>query len=209
VTNSDYVEWTGEPITVKIPITRNNIPYKQTKKPKAFYVPAHCKEVINRLKLHGIRMEEIRARSSMELNVFRISDYLFSNTPTEGHVTVKSEYSVLKQKREFFPGSVKINLDQPLGDLAMCLLHPGSDDSFFRWGFFPGIFSRTEYLEQYVAEPLAARMLAEDPKLKAEFEEKKKNDPDFAKSTEAIYQWFYSRSPYYDSEWLIYPVAFE
>ena len=114
-----------------------------------------------------------------------------------------------KRKREFFPGSVKVVLDQPLGDLAMYLLHPGSEDSFFQWGFFPGIFTRTEYMEQYVTEPLAAKMLTEDPKLRAEFEEKKANDPEFANSPTAIYQWFYSRSPYYDSEWLIYPVAFE
>jgi hypothetical protein len=210
VTTSDYVVWTGKPVAaVRLPVTRSNFPDKETKKPKAFYVPAHCKEVIARLKLHGIQMEQITERSILELNVFRIADYKFSTTPTEGHITVTSEYSVLRQKREFFPGSVKIDLDQPLGDLAMYLLHPGSDDSFFRWGFFPGIFTRTEYLEQYVAEPLAAKMLAEDPKLKAEFEEKKKNDPNFAKSPVDIYQWFYSRSPYYDSEWLIYPVAFE
>ena len=154
-------------------------------------------------------MEQITERSIFELNVFRITDYEFSKTPTEGHITIKSDYTVLRQKREFFPWSVKVILDQPLGDLVMFLLHPGSDESFFRWGFFPGIFTRTEYLEQYVAEPLAARMLTENPELKKEFEEKKRNDPGFAKSPVAIYQWFYSRSPYYDSEWLIYPIAFE
>lgn len=210
VTNSDYVVWTGKPLPAKkIAVTRINFPDKQTRKPKAFYVPAHCKEVIARLKVHGVRMEQIAERSSLELNVFVISDYQFSKTLNEGHITVKSEYSVSKRKREFFPGSVKVVLDQPLGDLAMYLLHPGSEDSFFQWGFFPGIFTRTEYMEQYVTEPLAAKMLTEDPKLRAEFEEKKANDPEFANSPTAIYQWFYSRSPYYDSEWLIYPVAFE
>ena len=64
---------------------------------------------------------------------------------------------------------MKISTDQPLGDLAILLLEPQSPDSLLQWGFFNPIFTRTEYIEDYAVEPLAAKMLKEDPKLQAAF----------------------------------------
>jgi hypothetical protein len=49
----------------------------------------------------------------------------------------------------------------------MVLLEPLSKDSF-RW-VFPLFFQRTEYIEPYVMEPMAIKMLQESPELK-EFE---------------------------------------
>jgi hypothetical protein len=46
----------------------------------------------------------------------------------------------------------------------MVLLEPLSKDSF-RWGF-PLFFQRTEYIEPYVMEPMAIKMLQESPELK-------------------------------------------
>jgi hypothetical protein len=51
----------------------------------------------------------------------------------------------------------------------MVLLEPLSKDSFLD-GFFLSIFQRTEYIEPYVMEPMAIKMLQESPELKAEFE---------------------------------------
>ena len=63
-------------------------------------------------------------------------------------------------------------LPQPLGDLVMLLLEPASPDSYLQWGFMLEILQRTEYVESYVMEPLARRMLAADPELEAEFQRK-------------------------------------
>jgi hypothetical protein len=56
---------------------------------------------------------------------------------------------------------------------------------------------------------MAERMLASDPKLKAEFETKLRDDPKFAADPEARKRWFYERSPYYDDPYLLYPVGIE
>ena len=69
---------------------------------------------------------------------------------------------------------------QPLGLLAAAMLEPESPDSLLAWNFFPEILQRTEYIEGYAIAPLADRMLAADPKLRAEFEAKLKADPKFA-----------------------------
>jgi hypothetical protein len=89
------------------------------------------------------------------------------------------------------------------------LLEPLSPDSFLQWGFFPEIFNQTEYIEEYAIEPLARKMLASDEKLRNEFEQKKKEDPNFINNKQAVYQWFYKRSPFVDSRYLLYPVGIE
>jgi hypothetical protein len=96
-----------------------------------------------------------------------------------------------------------------LGILAALLLEPASPDSFFQWGFFSEIFQRTEYAETYVLEPLAEQMLAADPKLRVEFEERLATDGEFAASPHQRLTWFYERSPLLDPRWRLYPVGRE
>jgi hypothetical protein len=96
-----------------------------------------------------------------------------------------------------------------LGDLAVLLLEPESPDSFLQWGFFHEIFQRTEYVEGYVMEPMAERMLAEDPALREAFEQKLRDDEAFAGDPRERLQWFYRRTPYFDDRWGLYPVARE
>jgi hypothetical protein len=58
-------------------------------------------------------------------------------------------------------------------------------------------------------EPLAAKMLADSQALREQFYQKKKDDPAFGKNPDAILEWFYERSPYYDKTYLLYPVGKE
>jgi len=73
----------------------------------------------------------------------------------------------------------------------------------------PEILSRTEYIEGYVIAPLAERMMQDDIKLKAEFDAKLAAEPDFANDAEVRLQWFYERSPFFDQNYLRYPVGME
>jgi len=102
---------------------------------------------------------------------------------------------------------VVIDTDQPLGVLAVNLLTAESPDSFWSWGFFNSTLVVAEEPEEYVMEPMARKMLAEDPKLKAEFEQKLKDDKAFAKDAQARLQWFYQRTPFYDVNAYVYPVG--
>ncbi|MGB5369362.1 MAG: hypothetical protein WBN18_02945, partial [Flavobacteriaceae bacterium] len=73
--------------------------------------------------------------------------------------------------------------------------------------FFPSIFQRTEYIEAYVMEPMAQRMLEASPELKREFEQKKAGDRAFSTDPRAILTWFYGKTPYYDERYLLYPIG--
>jgi hypothetical protein len=64
-------------------------------------------------------------------------------------------------------------------------------------------------MEAYAIAPMAEKMLADDPKLKTEFEKKLKDDTAFAASPLRRLQFFYERSPFYDDRYLLYPVGRE
>lgn len=209
VTSSDYVRWTGKTITQTIPYKKFSRPGITVKRPKAYWVPATYRNVIERLAMHGIKMEKIAEPKTVDVELYRISDPKISAEPFEGHFTVTANVKPEQHNETYYPGSVRITTDQPLGDLLMYLLEPQSPDSFLAWGFFPEIFSRTEYIEEYAIEPLARWMLARDENLKAEFELKKKQEPDFVNDKTKVYQWFYERSAFYDTRYLLYPVGRE
>jgi hypothetical protein len=55
-------------------------------------------------------------------------------------------------------------------------------------------------------EPIARKMLEEDPKLREEFEAKLAEDEEFKNDPGARLNFFYERSPYVDRVERVYPV---
>jgi hypothetical protein len=142
--------------------------------------------------------------------MYRIEDARLMTAPFEGHIGIESCKAVPEKRREKFPtGSVRISTDQPLGEFVTVLLEPLSPDSFLRWGFYNEILSRTEYIDAYVIEPMAERMLKDDPKLAEEFMKELAEDKDFAASPTKRLEFFYQRTPFFDERWKLYPVGRE
>jgi hypothetical protein len=142
--------------------------------------------------------------------MLRLIDPKVSTRTNEGHVPITVTEVKTEQKDWTFPtGSVRVSTDQPYGDLAILLLEPQSNESFFSWGMFPEVLNRVEYIEAYAIAPLAEKMLAADPALKAEFEARLASDAVFAADGDARLAWFYERTPFYDQRFRLYPVARE
>jgi murein tripeptide amidase MpaA len=206
ISGDKVVRWTEEPKLYKnLPVIANTQPVITVTRPVAYYIPPQWTEVIERLSLHGVRMTRLNKPTSITAQQYQFSTPIFSSADYEGHQTVSAQTTSHKVSAHLPAGSVRIPTDQPLGDLAMLLLEPQAEDSLFYWGFFNTIFTRTEYIEDYAVEPLAAKMLSDNPPLKAEFEQALK-DPDFAQDSKARLRWFYERSPYYDTQYMKYPV---
>ena len=179
-------------------------------RPKAYWVPSYRSDLIERLRIHGIRMETLEAPRTVPVEMLRLDDPRVASRHNEGHVQV-AVTTVTPTRREWtYPGgSVRVPTDQPLGDVAVLLLEPQSNESFFAWGLFPEVLSRVEYIEGYAIAPLAEAMMAADPALKAAFEAKLVADPVFAADGDARLQWFYERTPFYDDHFRLYPVGRE
>jgi murein tripeptide amidase MpaA len=204
-----HVEWTGRPITMRMPIIASAKLAASVPRPKAYWIPAAWHDVIDRLAIHGIRFERIAQARSVNVEMYRMSAVKFGAEPYEGRVMVTATAAAEKCREVFAEGSVRVPTDQPLGDLAMLLLEPASPDSFFQWGFFNSTLQRTEYVEEYIMEPMAAKMMAEDPALAKEFEQKLINDAAFRLNPEERLQWFYRKTPFYDERAMLYPVGRE
>ncbi len=180
------------------------------KRPAAYWVPSYRKDLIERLKLHGLTVEPLAAAKTVQVEMLRLTDPKVATRANEGHVQIGVTQVASEARDWSFPaGSARVPTDQPLGDLAVLLLEPQSSESFFAWGMIPEVLSRVEYIEGYAIAPLAEKMMAADPALKAEFEARLAADPKFASDPEARLGWFYRRTPFYDDRHLLYPIARE
>lgn len=207
---TEEVRWLAKPAPAAIyPLYGSEAAVTVTP-PAAYWVSAADSVVIDRLKLHGIRVEVQEQPRTVTVDMIRIADPKLDSLPTERRVMVQAGgFTHERHQRTYPAGSVRVPTDQPLGTLATMLLEPQGEDSLFAWGFFPAILQRTEYIEGYVIAPMAERMMARDPALKAEFERKLAADPAFAADPQARLAWFYAGTRYYDSHYLLYPVGRE
>lgn len=202
-------EWLGTPVTGRVPLRRDSEIETSVPRPRAYWIPAAWQEVIAMLDLHGIPYERITAPREVEVTMDRLGEPKYEAAQFEGHVRVTAPATPERRRERFLAGSVRVSTDQPLGTLAVLLLEPSSPDSLFQWGFFNSILTPTEYVEGYIMEPMAERMLAEDPKLAEEFRLKVESDPAFRGDAKARLQWLYRRTPFYDDRARLYPVGRE
>jgi len=209
ITGTIQIAWTGVPVTLKIPLHLYTQPDREVSRPAAYWIPAAWTDVIKRLALHGLHLERMAKEQTVSVEMYRLEELTFATDPFEGRVRVTAAVKPEQRTQRFATGSVRLSTAQPLGDLAVLLLEPESPDSFFQWGFFHEILQRTEYVEDYVMEPMAQRMLTQDPQLREDFQKKLKEDQDFAANPRARLQWFYQKTPFHDDQWRLYPVARE
>ena len=207
---SSQVKWLGKAKRYDdLPVHPKNKPADIVTVPRAYWLMPEQFEVIERLANHGIQLETLKRPTTRSLEQLTAVNPEFGKTPYEGRMRVSAEFTSETRNIALPEGAVRVSTDQPLGMLAVALLEPKGKDSFFQWGFFNTIFQRTEYIEGYVVAPLARQMLAEDPALRKQFEQRLASDPAFKKDARARLRWFYERSPFYDQHYLRYPVLRE
>ena len=184
--------------------------------PGAYLVPAQWDKVIDVLRAHGVKMMPTTAAWSAEVDTYRCT-LKWAERPFEGHhvlggntpfgSTPPADCKPVREKLSFPAGSMVVPMDQRAAKVAIHWLEPQGPDSAVTWGLFDAVFEQKEYGEPYVLEKLAREMLANDPKLKAEFEEKLRTDREFAANAYGRLNWFYQRSPWWDARMGLYPVG--
>ncbi len=207
----DEIRWLGKPDPElwQMPFYASR-PTLTLARPKAYWVPSYRADLIERLRIHGVEMETLVEPRTVAVDLLRLKDPKISPQPNEGHVPITVSAVDVERRDWVWPaGSVRISTDQPLGDIVVLLLEPQSSESFFAWGMIPEVLNRVEYIEGYAVAPLADRMLAADPALKAAFEAKLAADPAFAADPDARLGWFYERTPFWDDRYRLYPIGRE
>lgn len=199
----------GTPQVWKIPLRDEIVPNTVIVAPKAGYiVPAeHANAVSRQLLVHGIDYTILATPvRSAATQAFIADKAQFSPGSLEGHQRVTLAGSWTPHATDIAAGSLFVPIAQAKARLLVTLLEPLSGDSMAAWGAFNNAFERKEYMEGYVAEEQARLMLARDPSLKAEFDQRLRNDPAFAANPNARLEFFYRRHPAWDANTNRYPV---
>jgi hypothetical protein len=194
------------PVRFQVPVRDELTVTATATAPAGWLVPAEWQAVIERLELHGIRTTRLAEARRIAGETTRFDSVEWAPRPFEGrHVLTKLSGRRVRETLDMVAGSVIVPAAQPRGGIALHLLEPDAPDALIRWGFFDAIFEDKEYAEPRVMERMAREMLAKDPALKAEFEEKLR-DPVFAGDARARLRFFYQRTPYFDQALNRYPV---
>jgi hypothetical protein len=196
-----------EPVDLTIPMYQTFRVRTAITPPIGYMVPVQWSDVIEVIREHGLQFKTLGKEVELEIESYRFVNVQWPAGPFEGRHMPSFDVMPVRETRKFAAGSLVILLAQPLAKLAMSLLEPQAPDSFVRWGFFNAIFEHKEYAEPYILETLAREMLAADPALGKEFQEKLTSDPAFAASSAARLEFFYNKSPYWDQQMSLYPVG--
>src|SRR5947207_12981289 len=106
-------------------------------------------------------------------------------------------------------GSYEGPLNPHRARLIFSMLEPLAPDSLARWGLMNSFFE-TGFgggVGEYLSEPIARRMMADNPDLRRQFEAKLSSDPQFAAEPRARLQWWFQQSKYEPSDAGRYPIA--
>lgn len=207
LTGGDWFKYSDKKATFKIPCFNHAIPVVFADLPEVYIIPPEWKEVIHRIKLHGIKCLKLSKPTKIKVKSYKFKNYMWGKTPFEGRFMLETDYEIIEEDREYPAGSVVIDMNQRTARIIPYILEPKADGSFINWGFFNPVFEQKEYGESYVMEKLARKMLAEDDELKKEYEKKKADDKAFANNWLLQLNWFYSKSPYWDDRKDVYPVG--
>ncbi len=175
--------------------------------PEAYLVPPQYTGVIEGLKLHGVKMTPLKHEKKILIQATRFRNVRWQQRSYEGRHKLTYELIDSIEPCTFPAGTMLVDMNQRTARIIAHLLEPASPDSYAAWGFFDACMEQKEYSESYVMETMAREMIEKNPALKAEFEQKKSNDKTFASDPDAMLNWFYSKTPYWDSRFNVYPVG--
>ena len=212
-----WTRFTHEPDDIDIPLHNELKATATVAPPRAYIVPAQWTSVIEVLSAHGLKMQRTTGPWSAEVETYRC-EAKWQERPYEGRHPAQGggEFAptgsgvschAARETLSFPAGSAVVPMEQRAAKVAIHFLEPQSPDSAVAWGFFDAIFEQKEYAEGYVLEKLARDMMAADPKLKEEFEQKVASDKEFAADPRARLSFFFRRSPWWDPRIGLYPVG--
>lgn len=141
------------PHTYRVSHYGNAGPTLSVRRPYAYLLPPSQSAVVEKLQMHGIKVEVLRSDIDLDVEVYRIDDIRRADREFQKHRLVTVEASAERAKRSLRAGTFVVRTGQALGNLIVFLLEPESDDGFCTWNFFDdaleegGLFPAMRLLE--------------------------------------------------------------
>jgi hypothetical protein len=210
VSGTPWVRYdSSRPVDWQVPFKYEVVPALTVTAPASGYVVpvAHAAWVGEKLAAHGVEFRQLaKAEPASAVQTFRATAVDVAPGTFEGRAVMTVDGTWRDERRDIGVGALFVPIAQPKARLVMSLLEPQAPDSLVSWGYFASAFERKEYMEGYVVEGVAREMMAQDPALKAEFEQRLRVDAEFAASPAARLDFFYRHHPAWDERFNLYPV---
>ena len=207
VTDGARIRYLRDTVSLTVPFYDEVTVEDSVRIPAAYLVPREWSFVEQKLRDHGIAMRRLTRDTELEVEAYRCTNVHFRERPYEGRQIPTYGVVPFVERRVVPAGTLVVSPRQRAGKVVVHLLEPRGPDSFLAWGFFNAVFDQKEYAESYVMEEIGAKLLAEDPVLRRDYQEKVKGDSAFAAQPAARLNWLYQRSPWGDPGLNVYPVA--
>ncbi len=121
---------------VTIPYYIDYYPTTNVKFPFAYLITVKDPEVLDLLKVHGVKIEKLADDAEIDVERFDIDDLRGSNRLNQGHYTNSVKGHFVKTTVNFQVGTTVVRTAQPLANVAAYLLEPQSNDGMMTWNFF-------------------------------------------------------------------------
>ncbi|MGF7074434.1 M14 family zinc carboxypeptidase [Mucilaginibacter sp. 3215] len=177
-------------------------------KPVAYVIPQAWGKVIDLFKLNGVQMKQLAHDTTLNLQMYYITDLKTPARPFEGHyLHTGVKLNPVDMPVKFYTGDYVVYTNQPINRYIVETLEPQGVDSFFAWNFFDSVLGEKEYFSDYVFEDIAADLLKKDPSIRQKLDDAKAKDPQLANNAGAQLFFVYRNSPYFEKTFMRYPVG--
>lgn len=187
----------GELNAMEVPWFHGSKAVRTVPRPRGYLVLPGWPQIEQRLRGQGLRVARLSQPAEIEVETMRVAEPQPAPGSYQGLTRVTAKVERAAERRRIPAGALWIPADQPDFELAVQLLEPEAVDSLLSWGLLSSIFEGKEYIDSRVLEGLAAEML-KDPKTAAEWRTALQ-DEKLAADTNARYQWWFRRTPYWDA----------
>jgi len=176
--------------------------------PSMYIIPQAWEKVIERFKMNKVNMFQLSKDTALEVEVYYITEYESYPKTYNGHrFHTKVKRRTENQIINYYEGDYIIPVNQESNKYIVESLEPNGKDSFFRWNFFDPCLESREYYSSYGFEENAKKYLEEHPEFKKKFEQKRKEDPEFASNHRKQLGYIYDNSEWADIRKNRYPVT--
>ncbi len=218
VTGASVTRYTGEIDDISTVIHDQIDTTIASQMPLGYLIPAAFNAAAALLQLHGVEIERTTKPIEQVFETYRFTSTKFGTGATEGHVMLTVEPRLVKEKIFIPAGSYWVPMKQRRSRLILSLLEPQAPDSLAAWGLLNSVFEGGGGgrggrggggggVGEYLSEPIARRMMADQPELRKQFEQKLASDPQFAADARARLQWWFEQSKYQPEDAGRYPIV--
>lgn len=133
---------TEKEVTYTVPYLGEFVPKRTTPMAAAYFLPAGMKDIVAKLRQHGIAVERLTKELKLKLEQFNLSEVKSAERLYQGHKSTQVKGTWAEVEKTLPKGTCLVRTAQPLGALAAYLLDPESDDGLVVWNFFDRYLAR-------------------------------------------------------------------